>query len=172
MFLIVRPANGRSWHVGSDMSTIQRRSLDKVPEVVAREADAGRIMCTFEWFDIMTLLPCEKEGFRIDADRRMSSRGGYCSSSPAAEACCSSKSSGVGDSFFGLTTPELCTVLERPLAPACGTCSLLRCANSAASLNDIADEFFCLDLKENLGLGWVAARTSSRRVFKALTPSA
>ena len=65
-FLRVRPANGCAVAVGTDMSITHLLRLDKVPEVVAWEAEEGRMICCFEWFEILMAADCEKEGLRIE----------------------------------------------------------------------------------------------------------
>ena len=60
MFLRVRPAKGPPLDVGCDMSTMQWRRFDSVPEVVVCEADVGRMMCAPVWLEIVTLVESEK----------------------------------------------------------------------------------------------------------------
>lgn len=64
-FLSVRPAKGRPEAVGTDMSTTQLRRLDSAPEVVAREADDGRMMCSPLCEERLMLVAWLKEGLRI-----------------------------------------------------------------------------------------------------------
>ena len=63
------------------MSTMQCVRRDRLPEVVAWEAEDGRMMCKDEWFAILIARACEKEGFRTAADWAISFRAGYCSRS-------------------------------------------------------------------------------------------
>lgn len=60
MFLRVRPAKGLLLDVGCDMSTMQWRRFDSVPEVVVCEADGGRMICAPVWLEIVTLVESEK----------------------------------------------------------------------------------------------------------------
>jgi hypothetical protein len=65
MFLRVRPAKGPPLDVGCDMSTMQWRRFDSVPEVVVCEADVGRMICAPVWLEMVTLVESEKGDCRI-----------------------------------------------------------------------------------------------------------
>lgn len=73
MFLRVREAKGAAVlvEVGALMSITQRWSMERVPEVVAWLAEAGRMMCAESWLEIEMEVDSEKEGWRM----RVGSRG-------------------------------------------------------------------------------------------------
>lgn len=71
MFLRYSAANGAPWEVAADMSMMQRLRLATVPELVAWDADAGRMMCSPSCFEMVMLVAFGNEGFRMPVPARM-----------------------------------------------------------------------------------------------------
>jgi hypothetical protein len=63
-FLIARPGNAEPSVVGIDMSIMQPLRSVRLPDEVARDAEDGKMMCRFEWFEIPMFFAAEKLGFR------------------------------------------------------------------------------------------------------------
>lgn len=171
--------------VGEDMSTTQRRRLDRVAEIVAWLAEAGRMMCWPEWSLILTAVLCWERADWSGRPRACSADGW--SAGTASEL--SSTRSGAGL----LRCAGVVAKLDSPEVPLSYPGTNFRCwfASSAASPILIALAFFfngneapseapdevlappplLEDLKENLGLGAKDARIPSSFAERALIAS-